>query len=122
MRKPLAVAILGAALICLQTAAVAAPEAEAGSIAYCAAKWNSLVAANATAGQTQAAFMDKCTSCRAKWDAMVAANATGGMSRDEYLKKCSKGIAWLFPGFALLGAGAVGIIAAGGGGHPPVSP
>jgi hypothetical protein len=122
MRKMLTAVIAGLALAGFQTAAMA-QSAAPGTYAYCTDKWSGLVATHATGGQSGAQFMDKCTDCEAKWDAMVAANATGGMSREEYLRKCSKGIAWLFPGFALLGAGAAGIIAAGSGGHhEPVSP
>lgn len=122
MRKMLTAAVAGLALAGFQTAALAQGAAP-GSYASCVDKWGGLVATHATGGQTEAHFMDKCTDCEAKWDAMVAANATGGMTEEEYLRKCAKGIAWLFPGFALLGAGAVGILAAGSGGHQgPVSP
>jgi hypothetical protein len=88
MRRLLAIALLGASLVTVQTAAFAQDSGDSNG------------------GQQ--------SKCEKRWDAMVSANTTQGVSRDEFMRKCAKGAYFwggssVLPEFALLGLAGAGL-------------
>lgn len=119
MRKYLLAAALIASSLSVQTTVLAQPAPEEGSRAYCEARWARMVSSGATAGQSEAAFVDRCMSCDAKFKEAMASGQSP--DRSAFMRRCSGG-GWFSGSSTPVGAYVVSLAILGGVGYALTTP